>query len=200
MNPGRSLKILIMIKQASVANRQRNNLQLVMAPRDLKKDDNQNQKSPNLSIALTSSKIVAQRKVKQNQIRSRIPRTTANIVYCCPQKSVEDPNTDCDYVVTRDGFLSGKAVKHFVDVHQLTSTDIANCPEGTFKFKRRIVKSKNFYMVKFKEIGKTLEEVCTKLKDLMKTKEDINDVSLSMDNMSLNEVCTDLTMENNMCL
>ena len=151
----------------------------VMAPREIRKVDNQNNKPPCLSLAMAASKAVAQKKI-EIQKRSRIPKyivKESNSVYCCPFSLY----ADCDFVVTRHGLLSGMAVDHIAKVHQVTVNDLKIAPLGQYKFIKKNVGAKDFFKIKFKEIGSTLEQVC----NVLKTRKAIGDVSLSMDKMSL---------------
>ena len=150
-----------------------------MAPREIRRDDNQNNKPAGLNLALAASKAVAQRKI-EIQKRSRIPQYIAresNKVYqCCFALYA-----DCDFVVTRHGLLSGMAATHLNKVHQVTASDMKVAPLGQYKFIKKQVVTKDFFKIKFKEIGSTLEQVC----NVLKTRKAIGDVSLSLDNMSL---------------
>ena len=151
----------------------------VMAPREIRKVDNQNNKPACLSLAMAASKAVAQKKI-EIQKRSRIPKyivKESNSVYCCPFSLY----ADCDFVVTRHGLLSGMAVDHIAKVHQVTVNDLKIAPLGQYKFIKKNVGAKDFFKIKFKEIGSTLEQVC----NVLKTRKAIGDVSLSMDKMSL---------------
>ena len=150
-----------------------------MAPREIRKDDNQNNKPACLSLSMAASKAVAQKKI-EIQKRSRIPKyllKESNTLYCCPFSLY----ADCDFVVTRHGLLSGMAASHLAKTHQVTEFDLKVAPLGQYKFIKKQVGTKDFFKIKFKEIGSTLEQVC----NVLKTRKAIGDVSLSMDKMSL---------------
>ena len=149
-----------------------------MAPKEISKDDNQNNKPANLSHAMANSKFVAQRKV-EIQKRSKIPKLIANEsskVYSCP---LTDYN-GCDFVVTSHGLLSGMAALHLTQMHQVTVADLKSSPLGTYKFTKKYVDTKAYLKIKFDEIGSTLEHVSKVL-----TRKRISDVSLSLDKMTL---------------
>ena len=108
----------------------------VMAPREIRKVDNQNNKPACLSLAMAASKAVAQKKI-EIQKRSRIPKyivKESNTVYCCPFSLY----ADCDFVVTRHGLLSGMAVDHIAKVHQVTVNDLKIAPLGQYKFIKKM--------------------------------------------------------------
>lgn len=73
------------------------------------------------------------------------------------------------------------AATHLNKVHQVTASDMKVAPLGQYKFIKKQVVTKDFFKIKFKEIGSTLEQVC----NVLKTRKAIGDVSLSLDNMSL---------------
>ena len=149
-----------------------------MAPKEIRKDDNQNNKPANLSHAMANSKFVAQRKV-EIQKRSKIPKLIANEsskVYYCP---ITDYGV-CDFVVTRHGLLSGMAALHLSQVHQVKAGNMMVSPPGKYMFIKKQVDTKTFFKIKFDEIGSTLEHVSKAL-----TRKRIGDVSLSLDKMTL---------------
>ena len=154
----------------------------VMAPREIRKVDNLNNKPACLSLAMAASKAVAHKKI-EIQKRSRIPKyivKESNSVYCCPFSLY----ADCDFQVTRHGLISGNcgmASSHLAKVHQVTVNDLKIAPLGHYKFIKKNVDARAFFKIKFKEIGSTLEQVC----NVLKTRKAIGDVSLSMDKMSL---------------
>ena len=148
-----------------------------MAPREIRKDSNQNDKPESLSLAALA--VSKARKIEM-QKRSRIPKYIANDsnqVYHCPFSLY----ADCGFVVTRHGMLSGLAALHLNKDHQVKENDLKIAPPGQFKFIKKQVNLREFFKIKFNEVGSTLEQVCK----VLKTRKELCDVSVSLDNLSL---------------
>ena len=64
-----------------------------------------------------------------------IPRTRS-LLYC-PFKSVDNPEEDCKYFTTKQGFLNNDATKHVTKVHKLTMKELkGNCKFRKIKVER----------------------------------------------------------------
>ena len=200
-----------------------------MAPRPHNRDikNDLNQKSAALSRPLAASKMVAQKKIEENQTK----KNTFNIistskvevnnrvyhlhssVYSCPLRSVGDPDTECDFVITKELFkeqlsweqfmVNGRdgvaAAKHLLDVHNITvrdMSDILQYPHSKYTFTSRIVGRREYLRIKLEELGisekssrklgKYFERMCCLKKlEKKKTEENMKDVLESMEKINL---------------
>ena len=201
-----------------------------MAPRPHNRDikNDLNQKSAALSRPLAASKMVAQKKIEENQTK----KNTFNIistskvevnnrvyhlhssVYSCPLRSVGDPDTECDFVITKELFkeqlsweqfmVNGRdgvaAAKHLLDVHKITiqnlMRDILQHPHSKYTFITRRVGRREYLRIKLGELeisgekSRELENYFDRMYSIekivkKKTNEDIMDVSESMEKFIL---------------
>ena len=177
---------------------------LEMAPEEIRKDDNQNKTPPNLRRPMVNLKPVAPRQIPRT---SQIPKLIARknrTVYYCPFSI----NGECDFAVTSDGLLSGMGDIHLsqdhqvkgikprlyteIRVHQVKASDLKvrleqppSSSDSTeqsrkYRFIKKQVNAPAFFKITFDEMKWNRENV-----GKVQTRKRIDDVSLSLDKMTL---------------